>query len=109
VAQTEELNTERRKPRKQNTRLSDFRRSLFSFAPRFEREKTLLLQKRFPRGTRHVRWKGVDYPLIEPEVVDWATVRSAFSPVERILVPVIGIEQFVRLRHAPAGSAVSQM
>src|SRR5215469_3598324 len=32
----------------------DFGRSLFSFAPRFEREKTLLLQKRFPRGTRHV-------------------------------------------------------
>jgi deazaflavin-dependent oxidoreductase (nitroreductase family) len=56
-----------------------------------------------------VRWKGMDYPLIEPEVVDWATVRSAFSPVERVLVPVIGIEQFVRLRHAPARGDVSQM
>ena len=56
-----------------------------------------------------VRWKSVDHPLIEPEVVDWATVRSAFSPLERVLVPVIGIEQFVRLRHAPAGSNLSQM
>jgi deazaflavin-dependent oxidoreductase (nitroreductase family) len=56
-----------------------------------------------------VRWKGVDYPLIDPEVVDWAAARSAFSPVERVLVPVIGIEHFVRLHHAPARSDVSQM
>src|SRR6266849_5085198 len=49
-----------------------------------------------------IRWKGADYPVIEPEVVDWATARSAFYPVERVLVPLIGIEHFVRLRHAPA-------
>jgi len=49
VAQTEELKTGRR-----NTELFDFGRSLFSFAPRFKREKLPLLQKRFPRGTRHV-------------------------------------------------------
>ena len=56
-----------------------------------------------------IRWKGADYPVIEPEVVDWATVRSAFYPVERVLVPLIGIEHFVRLRHAPASSNLSQM
>jgi deazaflavin-dependent oxidoreductase (nitroreductase family) len=56
-----------------------------------------------------IRWKGVNYPVIEPVVVDWATVRSAFSPIERVVVPLIGIEQFVRLRHAPAGSDLSQM
>ncbi len=56
-----------------------------------------------------IRWKGVNYPVIEPVVVDWATVRSAFYPVERVVVPLIGIEQFVRLRHAPASSDVSQM
>lgn len=56
-----------------------------------------------------VRWKDVDYPLIEPEVVDWATVRASFYPAERILIPVIGIERFVRLRHAPANSASSQI
>lgn len=49
-----------------------------------------------------IRWHGVEYPVIEPEVVDWATARAACSPVERILMPLIGIEQFVRLRHAPA-------
>ena len=48
-----------------------------------------------------IRWKGANYPLIDPIVVDWATVRSAFYPVERVLVPLIGIEQFVLLRHAP--------
>ncbi len=56
-----------------------------------------------------IRWKGANYPLIEPVVVDWATVRSAFYPVERVVMPVIGIQQFVRLRHAPASSDVSQM
>jgi deazaflavin-dependent oxidoreductase (nitroreductase family) len=55
-----------------------------------------------------IRWKGVNYPVIEPVVVDWATVRSAFSPIERVMVPLIGIEQFVRLRHAPASSDLSQ-
>ncbi len=48
-----------------------------------------------------IRWRGTDYPLVEPEVVDWATARSAFLPVERALFPLFGIEQFVRLRRAP--------
>jgi deazaflavin-dependent oxidoreductase (nitroreductase family) len=48
-----------------------------------------------------IRWKGVNYAVIEPVVVDWATARSAFYPVERVVMPLIGVEQFVRLRHAP--------
>jgi deazaflavin-dependent oxidoreductase (nitroreductase family) len=56
-----------------------------------------------------IRWKGANYPLIDPEVIDWATARSAFYPVERVLMPIIGIEQFVRLRHVPASSDESQM
>ena len=49
-----------------------------------------------------IRWHGADYPVVEPKVIDWAAARSAFSPIERALVPLFGIEQFVRLRHAPA-------
>jgi len=49
-----------------------------------------------------IRWKSADYSVIEPEIVDWATARSACYPVERVLMLLIGIEQFVRLRHAPA-------
>ena len=48
-----------------------------------------------------VRWKGVQYTMSEPVVVDWPAVRSAFYPVEQVFVPLIGIEQFVLLRHAP--------
>jgi len=47
--------------------------------------------------------------LIEPVVIDWASARPAFYPVERVVVPLIGIEHFVRLRHAPASSDLSQM
>ncbi len=49
-----------------------------------------------------IRWKGADYPVIGPKVVDWATARSACYPLERALMPLIGIEQFVQLRQAPA-------
>jgi deazaflavin-dependent oxidoreductase (nitroreductase family) len=55
-----------------------------------------------------IRWKGADYPLTEPEVVDWASARSAFYPLERVVMPIIGIEQFVRLRNAPTDVSLSQ-
>jgi hypothetical protein len=48
-------------------------------------------------------WNGAGYPVSEPEVVDLATARSAFSPVERALLPVLGIEHFVYLRRAQEG------
>jgi len=50
-----------------------------------------------------IRWKGMAYQVVEPEVVDWATARPAFYRLERVLVPLLGIEQFVRLRHASTG------
>jgi deazaflavin-dependent oxidoreductase (nitroreductase family) len=53
-----------------------------------------------------VRWKGKEYPLTAPEMIGWETARFAFSPLERRLVSLIGIESFVRLRHAPAGNEV---
>jgi deazaflavin-dependent oxidoreductase (nitroreductase family) len=52
-------------------------------------------------GECMVRWKGVQSTMSEPVVVDWPAVRSAFYPVERVFVPLIGIEQFVLLRFAP--------
>jgi deazaflavin-dependent oxidoreductase (nitroreductase family) len=50
-----------------------------------------------------IRWNGADYSLAAPSVIDWAAARSAFSPLERLLVPLIGIERFVRLQRATAG------
>ena len=55
-----------------------------------------------------IRWKDADYPQIEPEIIDWATARSAFYPLERVVMPIIRIEQFVRLRHDPKNINLSQ-
>lgn len=52
-----------------------------------------------------IEWKGVEYKLVDPEIVDLAAIRSAFSPVERALLPVIGVKQYLRLRYAPTSSA----
>ena len=54
-----------------------------------------------------IRWKGGTYTVIEPEIVDWATVRASFYPAERVLVPLIGIRRFVRLRNAPSNASNS--
>jgi deazaflavin-dependent oxidoreductase (nitroreductase family) len=51
-------------------------------------------------GAGVIRWRGVEYEVVEPEVVEWASVRSASSPVERLLVPLFGATRFVHLRHA---------
>lgn len=52
-----------------------------------------------------IRWRGREYPVVEPAVVAWSNVRSAFSLPERIAVPLLGITEFVRLRTAdPLGS-----
>lgn len=48
-----------------------------------------------------IQWKGAKYAMIEPEVIDRATARATFSPLERALLPLIGVEQFVHMRHAP--------
>lgn len=49
-----------------------------------------------------IRWRGTEYELVAPEVVDWAAARSAFSPVERLLLPLFGITRYVRLQRAPS-------
>jgi deazaflavin-dependent oxidoreductase (nitroreductase family) len=53
-----------------------------------------------------IGWKGAEYAVVEPEIVAWADARSAFTPLERTLVPLIGIQRFVRLRRAPLDEAV---
>lgn len=52
-----------------------------------------------------IEWKGKNYELVEPEIVDWAAVKSSFYPLEKVLIPIIGIERFVRLRHASADAS----
>lgn len=52
-----------------------------------------------------IRWNGAEYPVAAPEIIDLATARSAFRPFERVMLPVIGITQFVHLR-SDAASAI---
>lgn len=46
-----------------------------------------------------IRWNGVAYHVVEPELIDWATARQALGRVERMLAPLFA-SQFVRLRLA---------
>lgn len=50
-----------------------------------------------------IQWKGIEYRLIDPQMVSPAAALPAFNPVERWLLPVIGIKQFIQFRYAPAG------
>jgi len=50
-----------------------------------------------------IQWKGIAYRLIDPQMVSPAAALPAFNPVERLLLPVIGIKQFIQFRYAPAG------
>jgi deazaflavin-dependent oxidoreductase (nitroreductase family) len=59
-------------------------------------------------GSGVIRWRGVEYGVVEPEVVDRATARSAFPLVLRALIPVFGIAEFVHLRLAPSYPLASQ-
>jgi deazaflavin-dependent oxidoreductase (nitroreductase family) len=53
-------------------------------------------------GGCRIRWKGRDYVLIEPEVIDATAARSAFPAVQWAGLRRFGIQQCLRLRAAPA-------
>jgi deazaflavin-dependent oxidoreductase (nitroreductase family) len=46
-----------------------------------------------------IRWKGRDYPLESPEVIDAAEARAVFSTLQWAGMTRFGIEQCLRLRH----------
>jgi deazaflavin-dependent oxidoreductase (nitroreductase family) len=56
-------------------------------------------------GGAMIRWKGNDYQVIEPEIVDTKAarteIRSAFKLSDRAFLRVMGITQVMRLRVAP--------
>jgi hypothetical protein len=51
-------------------------------------------------GACSIRWNGRDHAATEPEVIDRAEAVAAFGPIARRLVPVVGIDRFLRLRRA---------
>ena len=47
-----------------------------------------------------IRWNGADYAVADPVIVDLEAARPAFSRIEQALLPLLGIERFVRVRYA---------
>jgi deazaflavin-dependent oxidoreductase (nitroreductase family) len=48
-------------------------------------------------------YKGRDYSLIDPEVVDYVTAAPAFPRYELLQLRLVGINEYLRLQQAPAG------
>jgi deazaflavin-dependent oxidoreductase (nitroreductase family) len=47
-----------------------------------------------------IRWKGRDYPLVQPEVIDdLAAAGTGFGALERAMMTRLGIDRGLRLRH----------
>ena len=47
-----------------------------------------------------VTYRGKDYALVEPEVIDYAAAASAFPRYERLQFRLVGINEYLRLRLA---------
>jgi deazaflavin-dependent oxidoreductase (nitroreductase family) len=54
-------------------------------------------------GWCEATYKGRSYTLVDPEVIDYATAAPAFPRYELLQFRAIGINEFLRLRQAPAG------
>lgn len=49
-----------------------------------------------------VTYKGRDYTLVDPQVVDYATAAPAFPRYELLQFRLVGINEYLRLRQAPS-------
>jgi deazaflavin-dependent oxidoreductase (nitroreductase family) len=53
-----------------------------------------------------IRWKGRDYVMVQPEVIDAAAAQEAFPALQWAGMRRFGIRQCLRLRAAPASQQV---
>ena len=51
-------------------------------------------------GGARLRWKGADYAIVGPEIVQFEAVAYAFNRFQRAGVRAFGISRFVRVRQA---------
>jgi deazaflavin-dependent oxidoreductase (nitroreductase family) len=49
-----------------------------------------------------VTYRGHDYTLVEPQVIDYATAAPAFPRYELLQFRLVGINEYLRMRQAPA-------
>jgi deazaflavin-dependent oxidoreductase (nitroreductase family) len=50
-----------------------------------------------------VRYRGREYTLVSPEVIDYAAAAPAFPHYELLQFRVVGINEYLRMRQAPSG------
>ncbi len=51
-----------------------------------------------------VTYRGRDYELVDPEVIDYPAAAPAFPRYERLQFRLVGINEYLRMRQAVAGS-----
>jgi deazaflavin-dependent oxidoreductase (nitroreductase family) len=71
--------------------------------PRTFGENAAWYQNVLAAGWCVVTYRGKDYTLVEPEVVDYATAAPAFPRYELLQFRLVGINEYLRLHRAPAG------
>jgi deazaflavin-dependent oxidoreductase (nitroreductase family) len=47
-----------------------------------------------------IRWRGRDYEVSGPEMIDAAEALPAFDPVQRLFMRLAGIDGYIRVRDA---------
>ena len=47
-----------------------------------------------------IRWRGRDYEVSGPEMIDADEALPAFDPVQRLFLRLAGIDGYIRVRHA---------
>jgi len=58
-------------------------------------------------GSCVVTYKGHDYTLIEPEVIDYSAAAPAFPRYELLQFRLVGITEYLHMHQAPAGRSLS--
>jgi deazaflavin-dependent oxidoreductase (nitroreductase family) len=51
-----------------------------------------------------LRWRGRDYETDAPQIVGRSEAAPAYSWWQRVLIRVLGVQQFLRLRHMPSST-----
>ena len=76
--------------------------------PRTFSENAAWYQNLKAAGEGRITYLGRHYRVVEPEVVDYATARSAFPRYERLQFRLIGINEYLRLRVVSGRTDINQ-
>ena len=68
-------------------------------------ESTQWARNVLAEGGSTIRWRAQEYRVGAPEVIDWQEARSSYPPVLRLVIPVVGIRTFLRVKVEPGSSS----